>query len=171
MVQRQCAERRLRSSRLWRRRSRGEESRCKLRRAWLDRRVRPSIWAATWRRAYTPAEGYGWLDGTIGEAAGTTGTDLTQDLNYTTGGTFALDVADGQYEVTLTAFDADATHDQLGYYLEGSLVDTVTLDAGTLYRQSFMTTVSDGQLTLGLLDLGGADPYVVISGLEIVRIT
>ena len=46
-------------------------------------------------------------------------------------------------------------------------VDTVSVAAGQVYTKTYTVSVSDGQLTLRLKDLGGNDPSTVINGLEI----
>jgi len=81
--------------------------------------------------------------------------------------TFAADVPDGTYDVTVTLGDACYPHEQMAILLEGVHVDTVTTAAGQFARKSYQVTVSDGQLTVLLDDLGGKSPYVVINALEI----
>jgi len=85
--------------------------------------------------------------------------------------TFAADVPDGTYDVTVTLGDACYPHEQMAILLEGVHVDTVTTAAGQFARKSYQVTVSDGQLTLSLADLGGRSPFVVINALEIVPVT
>ncbi len=116
---------------------------------------------------YTSALGYGWLSGTVSSVSWSTGTDLTRDFNHTTLATFIVDVPNGTYDVVLTLGDANAAHDLMGIFLEGVHVDTVTTARREWATRTYRVTVSDGQLTLLLDDLGGSDAFVMINGLEI----
>ena len=103
--------------------------------------------------SYSVAQGYGWLSGSPVSRDRGTGTDLERDFNFVTGagGTFAVDVASsGSYSVTVVIGDATVAHPDQGVFLEGVQVDTVSTAAGEFYTQSYVTTVSDGQLTVGL---------------------
>src|SRR5262249_34489375 len=58
--------------------------------------------AVTEGSTYNTAAGYGWLSGGVASADRGVGTDLTRDFNYTfTQATFAVDLANGTYTVTL----------------------------------------------------------------------
>ena len=116
---------------------------------------------------YSGALGYGWQSSSIASRDRGTGTDLTRDFNFTSNGTFAVDLANGTYDVTLTLGDRSYSHDQMGVFLEGTQVDSVTAPAGQFVTRSYTATVSDGQLTLQLKDLGGSDGNTVIDGLDI----
>jgi fibronectin type 3 domain-containing protein len=121
---------------------------------------------------FTPAVGYGWTAGTIGAAdRGATASDVNRDFNSTADGTFAVNVANGTYSVTLTIGDATTRRDKMAVYLEGNrVVNNLTTSAGQFYRQTFTVTVTDGQLTLRLADGGGSNPEAVINALEFTRI-
>ncbi len=120
---------------------------------------------------YTTSLGYGWLSGTIQEVDRKGGnlSAVNRDFNETSDGTFAVSVGAGTYSVTITMGDAKAAHDNMGVWLEGVQVDTVSTAAGQFVRKTYSVTVSDGQLTLRLRDLGGSDPFAVINALEISR--
>jgi fibronectin type 3 domain-containing protein len=119
--------------------------------------------------AYSAAQGYGWLSGTVtSRDRGTPAADyLKRDLTQSNQAAFVVDLANGAYEVTLLMGDASYPHDQMGVYLEGNLVNTVSTAIGQWKVNTYQVTVSDGQLTVLLKDLGGTDPNVVINGLEI----
>jgi hypothetical protein len=120
---------------------------------------------------YGAAQGYGWQSGAIVGLDRGTGTDLTRDLNYTSIGTFAVDVPNGSYSVTLTTGDMGAAqHDQMGIFLEGTQVDTVSTAAGQIVTRTYTVTVADGQLNLQMKDLGGSDPNITIEGLDVVPV-
>src|SRR5205823_1295641 len=101
-----------------------------------------------------------------GRDRGTPDNDLWRDFNFTTDGTFAIDLPNGLYNVTVTVGDALYPHDLQGIYLEGTKVAALTTAKGQFTTQTYPVTVRDGQLTLRLLDLGG-DPYVVLNGLQV----
>jgi fibronectin type 3 domain-containing protein len=119
--------------------------------------------------AYSPALGYGWLSGTIGSRDRGTGDDLTRDFDFTPLGTFAIDLANGRYRVTITMGDRTAGHGQMGVFLEGQQVASVSTQANEFKTLTFEVAVEDGQLTLLLDDLGGTDTNVVINALTIAK--
>ncbi|MCC6511438.1 MAG: hypothetical protein IT423_20230 [Pirellulaceae bacterium] len=117
---------------------------------------------------YTPASGYGWSSGSVAAIDRATGTPLTRDLNYTTDGTFTVNVPNGTYQVGMLLGDlADVAHDQVGIYLEGALRDTVNTAGRQIVSRSFQTVVTDSQLTLRIRDLGGTDRSGAIQMLDI----
>jgi fibronectin type 3 domain-containing protein len=117
---------------------------------------------------YAAGTGYGWKSGTISSRDRTTGGDLKRDFNFTPLGTFAVDLPNGTYNVRITFGDATGAHDQMGISLEGVLVDTVSTALNQFVTNTYQVTVSDGQLTVLLDDVGGADANVVINGLEVL---
>jgi hypothetical protein len=116
---------------------------------------------------YAATTGYGWLGAGVSALDRSLGDDLRRDINYGPDGTFVVDVPDGSHDVTLTVGDYHVAHDQVGIYLEGALVDTVSTAAHEHVTQTYRVTVADGQLTVRLLDLGGADANFAINGLEV----
>jgi subtilisin family serine protease/fibronectin type 3 domain-containing protein/methionine-rich copper-binding protein CopC len=122
---------------------------------------------------YTAAQGYGWTSGTIysRDRGSFTGDERERDFNYTTAGTFVVDVPAGVYDVTLVMGDGlGYTRDQMGIFIEGEFIDSVTSTGSTYAVNTYRVTVTDGQLTLRLEDLGG-DPLVMINALDIVEVT
>ncbi len=116
---------------------------------------------------YSAANGYGWTAGKI-LSADRGGAALIRDFIYTTDGTFVTDVPNGTYTVDMVLGDLGIYgHDNMGIYLEGALVDTVTTARGIVTSRSFQVQVADRQLTLRLRDLGGSDANVVIEALRI----
>jgi len=118
--------------------------------------------------AYSPATGFGWTAGTIGSRDRGSGGDAGRDFNYTPAGTFVVDVPNGTYDVAVTLGDASFAHDQVGVYLEGALVDTVTTAAGTWHSATYAAAVADGQLTAAFGDLGGAYPNAAVCSVEVL---
>lgn len=121
---------------------------------------------------YSAALGYGWSQGSIQDRdrGATYGDERTRDFNFTSQGTFSVDVPTGVYEVTLTLGDGLSLRDEMGVFLEGTHVDTVTADAGQYQTRTFTVTVSDGQLTLALQDLGGANNLIMINSLDVMQV-
>ncbi len=118
---------------------------------------------------YSASIGYGWQSGTV-YSINRGGDALTRDVNYTHDGTFAIDLPNGQYDVTVTLGEVLLSHDQMGVFLEGDQVDSVTTAGWQFAANTYRTSVSDGQLNLGLLDLGGSNYWVAINGLDIVLV-
>lgn len=121
--------------------------------------------------AYTTAQGYGWTSTGISSrdrGSGTGVTDLTRDICYGRDITFAADVPNGSYSVTVTMGDRSFAHDLMAVIIEGQQVDLVTTAAGQFYVATYPATVTDGQLTLELKDTGGTDTSAVICGLDVV---
>ena len=58
--------------------------------------------------------------------------------------TFALDVANGNYDVTVTLGDSVQAHDQMGVFLEGLQVDSVTTAKGEFSTKTYTASVGDG---------------------------
>jgi len=116
---------------------------------------------------YSPATGFGWLDGTVGSRDRGVGSDLLRDFNLTTGATFAVDVPNGAYEVTVVMGDASSAHDQMAIILEGTQAGIASTAKGKVFSRTFRTTVSDGQLTVRFEDKGGSDANAVINGLAL----
>jgi fibronectin type 3 domain-containing protein/uncharacterized protein YkwD len=120
--------------------------------------------------AYSGASGYGWLSGSgVASADRGVGTSLTSDFNYTTtSATFAVDLANGTYNVTLQLGDMSYAHQGMGISFQGAQADNLSTAAGQILSKSYVVTVTNGQLDLGLSALGGTNTAAVIEGMEIV---
>jgi formylglycine-generating enzyme required for sulfatase activity/fibronectin type 3 domain-containing protein len=119
---------------------------------------------------YSSSRGYGWLTGSVGGRDRSAGDDLVRDINFSTQATFALDLPNGDYDVTVRLGDMGAGHDQAGVFLEGAFAASLTTPAGQFETRTYRTTVSDGQLTVLLDDLGGSDVNAAIIGLEVAEV-
>lgn len=96
------------------------------------------------------------------------GSSLAQDFNFTNDGTFAVDLPNGRYAVDLILGDKGSyLRDEIGVYLEGGLVDTVTTQSGQTSGRNYTVDVLDSQLTLRLWDKGGTDFNACIEALDI----
>lgn len=120
---------------------------------------------------YTATTGFGWLNGGGAAVDRVTGGDLARDLVYANELTFVVDAPDGSYDVTLTLGDnGPYAHDDIEVSIEGAPRETLSTPAGQMLNRTYSgVSVSGGQLTLRLLDRGGADANVVINGLELIR--
>ena len=119
---------------------------------------------------HSAARGYGWLTGTVSGRDRGTGTDLSRDINFSTLATFAVDLPNGEFDVTVRLGDMGAGHDQMGVFLEGAYTSSLTTLVGQSEVRTYRTTVDDGQLTVLLDDLGGKDANVAITGLEVATV-
>ena len=70
--------------------------------------------------AYDDQTGYGWQSGPV-YSLNRGGDALTRDINYTMDGTFAVDLDNGEYDVTLTMGELLIAHDQMGVFLPGDV--------------------------------------------------
>lgn len=133
--------------------------------------VAPDFTQVTPASLYSATSGYGW-QGSGGAAVDRATADpLASDLAYGQQLTFEADVTDGVYDVTLTIGDAGPhAHESMQIALEGVTREVITTQPGEVLTRSYTSVaVSDGRLTLDLTDLGGADPNVVLNGLEMIR--
>ncbi len=124
--------------------------------------------AATAR--YSGVAGFGWLEGIVGARDRGVGNDLLRDFNMTTAATFAVDVPNGAYDVTVVMGDATSAHDQMAIALEGVQVGVIGTAKGKVVSRTYRATVADGQLTVRLEDHGGSDANVVIDGLSLAPV-
>ena len=122
---------------------------------------------------YSAARGWGW-DSTSGISAtdrriGDADTpDLTRDFHSGRDKMFRVNVANGVYDVVLQLGDASTRRDQISVEIEGANVATgIDTPRGQFFRQSFRTTVTDGELSVRLIDRGGVNKFWSIDGLEV----
>jgi hypothetical protein len=133
--------------------------------------VDPLFLRVTGTTKYNATTDYGWTSGTISSVDRGGGTSLDRDLNLTARGTFTVDVPNGTYRVDVRLGDSGKyRHDLMGLTLEGIAADAISTTARQLIWQSYTVNVADGQLHLGLEDLGGADKKVSLAGLVIAPV-
>ena len=98
--------------------------------------------------------------------------DITtaRDFHATADGTFAVDVANGRYEVTVRQGDRLVDRDQMALFLDEVLVDTVSTAARGFVNNTYHTEVTDGQLTLRIIDQGGASHDSVLNSLVVTPV-
>jgi fibronectin type 3 domain-containing protein len=116
---------------------------------------------------YAASVGYGWTSGVLASRDRGSETALRRDLVFTALGVFAIDLPNGLYDVVLTLGDRSAAHDQMGVFLEGVQIAAPSTAAGAFTEVRSRIAVADGQLNLGLDDLGGADAFVAVNALAV----
>jgi len=112
----------------------------------------------------------GWAIGRVASRDRGAGDDLVRDLAVTQDATFSCALGHGVWDVVVTMGDHAARHDEMGVYLEGTLVGTVSRQARQFGSERFRARVFDGELSLRLVDLGGTDVNTVINGLTADRV-
>ena len=122
--------------------------------------------------AYTPQLGYGWTS-TKGISAVDRGTsnDLTRAFQTGTNGTFEISLPNGTYQVTPTLGDATAPRDVSNLYLEGrSVASNLDTQAGQFTQPTYNVKVTNGLLTVRLLDSGSATKTGwALDGIDVVN--
>ncbi|HWE02767.1 MAG TPA: Ig-like domain-containing protein, partial [Tepidisphaeraceae bacterium] len=129
---------------------------------------------------YTVDQGFGWQPGvnTIGSFdTGITSfaapdPKVTRDFNYTTGSTFAVDAANGLYDVTLTLGDGrgGSYSDTVSFGNPTSPTDMVNTGGSdpAIVTKTYLVNVTNGQMDL---TIGGAPAgsFAAIDGLQISK--
>jgi len=126
--------------------------------------------------AYSVGQGYGWQPGNNAIGAvdtlsnGITNPDpnVTRDFNYTVGATFAVNVANGLYDVSLTVGDARGFGYSQAISFNGTATDTINTGGGmfpAVVTNTYVVAVNSGQLSVGLAAVSGST-YAVIDGLS-----
>ena len=119
---------------------------------------------------FDSVQGYGWQGQNVGSRDRRNADDLQRDFNfvYSGGMTFAIDVTDGIYQVSLMVGDRYYNQGDMSVALEGAVVDTLALNRNEFRNKTFTVDVNDGQLTL---DLGQGDgQFAMINALVVERI-
>jgi fibronectin type 3 domain-containing protein len=130
--------------------------------------VQPGYHQVLGTTTYSAATGFGWLT-SVSALDRTSGSALDRDLHFGRDMTFVVDAPSGAYDVTVRMGDTGPWgHDQMGVFLEGAQVGTITSAPRQVVVSTFRVIVADGQLTLRLRDLGGTDLNAVINGLELL---
>jgi len=119
---------------------------------------------------YTALQGYGWTaTGGLMSRDRTTPDDLRCDFVFSsTDHTFSVDLANGDYEVTIIVGDQNYGHDLIDVYAEDTLkINDLITTAGTFQEQTFWVTIADGQLNITIHDDGGAGIFWVLNAITI----
>jgi fibronectin type 3 domain-containing protein len=120
---------------------------------------------------YSASSGFGWVSGQVTSVDRRTGSARDRDLNLTQNATFAVNLPNGVYDVTVRLGDlGNVTHDSVAFDLEA----TRRMGGNTAPRQlsdhKHRVEVRDGQLTLRLYDEGGRDRSIAIASLTITYV-
>ena len=119
---------------------------------------------------YSASVGYGWssADGLISRDRAAPD-DLLRDFVFgSTEKVFAVDLATGDYLVTVNIGDQNFKHDLIDIYAEEVLMlNDISVGAGMFQESTFRVTVADEQLNIRLADSGGNDENWVLNALKI----
>ncbi len=130
--------------------------------------VAAGYFQATAGTNYNNTAGYGWITSAYTGAKDRGGVDLlTRDSIYAQNRTFAVDVPAGTYDVTVTIGDAIGASDHFKVSLEGVEAGRLSAAAGQHVSGTYRVTVSDGQLTIHLEDLGGSGRYFYLNAIQV----
>jgi len=116
---------------------------------------------------------FGWLpgSGSVKSADRGTGSNLDRDVNYTADATFAANVGNGTYRVSLLLGDRKSVRDNVCVSVEGTEETGINTAKGELVWKTYTVDVADGQLTVRLWDAGGgADPYAAIAAMQVLPV-
>ncbi len=81
--------------------------------------------------------------------------------------TFAIDVPNGNYNVTVNFGDRRNRHDNVRLRAEGNIINNnITTSAGQFVSENFNVAVTDGVLSLEFSDQGGRDPNWVVTSVS-----
>ena len=117
---------------------------------------------------YSANRGYGWLSSTgLAFIENQRGNDLIRDRAVMRNGDFAIDVADGTYNVDVF-LGIVRKIDAIQISIEGT-PDTFVPLAGPNVVRSYVATVTDGQLNFGFDGLAGLDNRIFIAGIELTE--
>lgn len=122
---------------------------------------------------YSLATGYGWTDSRgVREVVRNSGTSVTSDLHAEKDRTFQVDLSNGTYLVTPTLGDPTMIRDHIDILLNGKIVaSNISVEAGRPYRPTYRVDVTNGKLSLRLVDRGGDTVRWAISALDVVSTT
>ncbi len=130
--------------------------------------VAPGFQKVTASTQYSASQGFGWTTLYWTGDSDRGGSDpLTRDSNVSQARSFGVDLPNGVYDVTITIGDAVLASDNLSVSLEGREAGVISAAAGEHTSATFRVEVTDGQLTIDLQDLGGANRYFFLNALQI----
>lgn len=120
--------------------------------------------------SYDVATGYGWIDSVFESFDTGEGDALRRDYHFFRTGarTFAVDLEDGTYDVSLTIGSTLHRFHQAGILINGEDMETVTTLPGEFHEATYRVQVTGGQLQLTLERRGGT--FIAINGLAITKI-
>ena len=98
------------------------------------------------------------------------GNDLNRDLAVMRGGTFSIDVANGDYDVTVY-FGQNRRRDPITLTFEGGTPNEELLNLGPSVTRTYTVNVADGQLTMDFSGNPGLDRRIRIAGIEVNEVS
>jgi fibronectin type 3 domain-containing protein len=129
----------------------------------------PGYMSINQSQLYSVSTSLGWA-APVGGVEYSGPTTLLRSEDYTTNGSFLVDLPVGTNVVSVTMGDAQFPRDDMNVLVGNTVVlSNLNTAAGQFINRSFTVTVTgtvNGQLALHLVD-GGGDPYTVINALDI----
>ncbi|NOH01994.1 MAG: hypothetical protein HND47_08525 [Chloroflexi bacterium] len=121
------------------------------------------------------AGGFGWTDlaGLESRDRSAVADPLTRDfvMHSSAPRTFRVDLANGNYTVSVTMGDNDYAHDNMVVKANGATVlPDVDNAAGAYAANTFSVTVTGGSLTIEFSDAGGTDPTWVVNSITVTKV-
>ncbi|MBL8821227.1 MAG: PKD domain-containing protein [Planctomycetia bacterium] len=112
--------------------------------------------------------GFGWLTKDLWNVKNGSGDSFATQGLGTSNGTFAVNLPNGEYRVTIRLGHPTQALSKMGVYLQGSKVLEANTAAGQSTPRTFSVKVHDGKLMLKLANLSSTTKNVVIQSLDIV---
>jgi PKD repeat protein len=122
---------------------------------------------------YSSSSGRGWVDASsVMAVVRKSGTAATRDFLAGKDATYRIDVPNGTYLVTPTLGDTNTFRDHTDIYINGNKVASdITVPMGRSYSPTYSVKVTDGKLTLRLVDHGGKTVRFSIDAMDVVSTT
>lgn len=119
---------------------------------------------------YAVGRGYGWTAlGQVSFVEQRRGNDLIIDLARFKTGSFAVDVVNATYDITVHMGQV-RNADAMTITLEG-VPETFTPNAGPNVVRSYTVAITDGQISLDFSGLGGLNEFFNLCGISIERVS
>ncbi len=131
-----------------------------------DSPLLPGATRVTSATRYSSSLGFGWLNNVESKDRGGTG-DLARDFAFAPQLKFAVDLAPGAYDITLTLGNTADVHESILVNVNGYSQEVLTTLPNDVMTRTYRIFHSDPQLRITLNDLGGLNANAVLNGVKI----